>query len=135
MGRHKLFLTAVIAAVVLAALAIGPASAFAGGWPGQQQALFVQTDNLSANSIMVYDRSWNGTLSLAGSYLTGGMGGQAAGSHRRPARLAGLTRHRRRRATCCSPSTPAATASRSSAWRVATSSSSSRSSPPAASSP
>ncbi len=80
MGRHKLFLTVVIAAVVLSALAIGPASAFAGGWRAQRQALFVQTDNLTANSIMVYDRSRHGLLTLAGTYATGGMGGQAAGS-------------------------------------------------------
>ena len=56
------------------------ASAFAGGWPAQHQALFVQTDNTTANSIMVYDRAADGTLSLAGTYATGGMGGLAAGA-------------------------------------------------------
>ena len=29
---------------------------------------------------MVYQRAWNGTLTLAGTYATGGMGGVAAGS-------------------------------------------------------
>ena len=85
MRRPKVLLIVAIAAVVLTALAVGPASAFAGGWDrhehhGDRQALFVQTDNTTANSIMVYDRGWNGTLSLAGTYATGGAGGVAAGA-------------------------------------------------------
>ncbi len=40
----------------------------------------MQTNDTSANSIMVYDRSWNGMLTFAGTYATGGMGGVAAGS-------------------------------------------------------
>ena len=56
-------------------------SAFAsgGGWHSQKD-LFVQTNNTTANQIMVYQRAWNGTLTLAGTYATGGMGGVAAGS-------------------------------------------------------
>ena len=62
MGRHKLFLTVVIAAVVLSALAIGAGERLRRRLAqAQRQALFVQTDNLTANSIMVYDRSRHGT--------------------------------------------------------------------------
>jgi 6-phosphogluconolactonase (cycloisomerase 2 family) len=40
----------------------------------------VQTNNLGANRIIVYDRAWDGTLTRVTSYLTGGKGGMAAGS-------------------------------------------------------
>jgi hypothetical protein len=42
--------------------------------------VFVQTDNLAGNAIAVYDRAGNGTLSPAGTYATGGKGGQLNGS-------------------------------------------------------
>jgi 6-phosphogluconolactonase (cycloisomerase 2 family) len=40
----------------------------------------VQTDNLSGNQIVAYDRASNGALSEAGTYDTGGLGGQLVGS-------------------------------------------------------
>jgi 6-phosphogluconolactonase (cycloisomerase 2 family) len=40
--------------------------------------VWVQTNELSGNSIVVYDRAANGTLSQAGTYATGGNGGAAA---------------------------------------------------------
>jgi hypothetical protein len=43
-------------------------------------AVFVQTDALSGNSIAVYDRDHGGTLTAAGTYATGGNGGQLDGS-------------------------------------------------------
>ena len=45
-----------------------------------QKALFVQTNNTTANQIMVYDRAWNGTLTFAASYATGGKGATASGA-------------------------------------------------------
>jgi 6-phosphogluconolactonase (cycloisomerase 2 family) len=42
--------------------------------------VFVQTDNLAGNQVVAYDRSWNGTLTQAGIYATGGLGGQLEGS-------------------------------------------------------
>ena len=42
--------------------------------------VFVQTDNLAGNAIAVYDRAADGTLTAAGTYVTGGNGGQLAGS-------------------------------------------------------
>ncbi len=47
---------------------------------GAGGAVFVQTDNPSGNAVAVYDRSWNGTLSSAGTYATGGLGGVLTGS-------------------------------------------------------
>jgi hypothetical protein len=43
-------------------------------------AVFVQTDNLSGNTIVAYDRAQDGTLTQVGVYPTGGLGGQLAGS-------------------------------------------------------
>jgi 6-phosphogluconolactonase (cycloisomerase 2 family) len=70
-------------------LALAAAAAFAGtaqASPAQHHTdhpaapVFVQTDNPSGNSIVVYDRSSQGTLSRAGSYRTGGLGGVLDGS-------------------------------------------------------
>ena len=83
MGRSKV-LAAVLVAVLLVAIALtfGVANASAKGCDRHQshQALFVQTDEPSANHIVVYDRAGNGMLKFAGSYATGGKGGVAAGA-------------------------------------------------------
>jgi DNA-binding beta-propeller fold protein YncE len=42
--------------------------------------VFVQTDNLAGNEVVAYDRGPGGTLTPAGTYATGGLGGQLAGS-------------------------------------------------------
>jgi DNA-binding beta-propeller fold protein YncE len=77
---------ATLAAAAALAGAVGSASAF-GGPPGgytfgygSDQAVFAQTDNLSGNQIVAYDRAANGTLTQAGVYSTGGLGGQLTGS-------------------------------------------------------
>jgi DNA-binding beta-propeller fold protein YncE len=64
------------------ALAAGPAGAtpFQFGHPGADHAVFVQTDNPSGNQVVAYQRSGNGTLTVAGTYNTGGVGGILAGS-------------------------------------------------------
>jgi 6-phosphogluconolactonase (cycloisomerase 2 family) len=56
-------------------MAAGQASAFPG-----DRAVFVQTDNLAGNQIIAYDRAPNGTLTQAGTYDTGGLGGALEGS-------------------------------------------------------
>lgn len=43
-------------------------------------AVFVQTDNLAGNAVVAYQRSSDGTLTQAGIYPTGGLGGQLSGS-------------------------------------------------------
>jgi 6-phosphogluconolactonase (cycloisomerase 2 family) len=67
------------------AAAVGPAvaSVHAGYGPdpgGARHVVFVQTDNTADNEIVAYQRAADGTLQLAGSYPTGGIGGQLAGS-------------------------------------------------------
>src|SRR2546421_4658619 len=65
----------------LASLAAAP-SAFAGG---KAPVVFVQTNELGGNHVVVYDRGADGRLSSAGTYATGGNGGAAlpgAESHR-----------------------------------------------------
>lgn len=47
---------------------------------GARHTVLVQTDSLSGNRIVIYDRARDGSLTRAGSYRTGGLGGQAAGS-------------------------------------------------------
>jgi 6-phosphogluconolactonase (cycloisomerase 2 family) len=48
--------------------------------PQPAGAVFVQTDNLSGNTIVAYDQAADGTLTQAGVYPTGGLGGQLSGS-------------------------------------------------------
>ena len=79
-------LGAVAAAGTAAALMATAGSAAArqvshsAGHPGLGADVFVQTDNLAGNAVSVYDRGGNGTLTAAGTYSTGGKGGQLAGS-------------------------------------------------------
>ncbi len=63
--------------LAVAALCIVGASAFAAP---TFRAVFAQTDNLKGNQVVVYDRSSEGTLTQAGIYDTGGLGGQLEGS-------------------------------------------------------
>ncbi len=76
-------LPAAAAALAVAAFAAPAASASTAGHytsPGAHDAVFVQTDNLNGNAVVAYHRAWNGTLTLAGTYATGGLGGQLTGS-------------------------------------------------------
>jgi 6-phosphogluconolactonase (cycloisomerase 2 family) len=75
---------AMVAGLLLAAggtvLAVPAGAAAAPGWPGGGPAVFVQTDNLAGNRVVAYRRAGDGALTLAGTYATGGLGGQLAGS-------------------------------------------------------
>src|ERR1700733_13739704 len=78
---------AALAASLLAAAAAlaGPAASAATTGqqrfvPGAARAVFVQTDNLAGNQVVAYRRAADGTLTLAGTYATGGLGGQLSGS-------------------------------------------------------
>jgi 6-phosphogluconolactonase (cycloisomerase 2 family) len=63
----------------LAAPALAAPAAHAGGSPGGG-AVFVQTDNTAGNAVVAYHRAPDGTLTLAGTYPTGGRGGVLTGS-------------------------------------------------------
>ncbi len=74
--RAAMRLAAVVGVLASTALGLGAGSALAAGG----QPVFVQTDGLTGNQIAVYDRSAAGTLSPAGTYATGGVGGKLEGS-------------------------------------------------------
>jgi hypothetical protein len=48
--------------------------------PQPAGAVFVQTDNLAGNTVLAYEQAADGTLTQAGIYPTGGLGGQLTGS-------------------------------------------------------
>ncbi len=81
---RTLFATAAVAtaAVALAAPAAASAATVHGrsAGPAAGPAVFVQTDNTAGNQVVAYQRSGDGTLTLAGTYPTGGLGGQLTGS-------------------------------------------------------
>jgi 6-phosphogluconolactonase (cycloisomerase 2 family) len=81
---NRLGAAAVAAAVTASAAAAfaAPASASAAAHRsgGAGPAVFVQTDNLSGNTVVAYDRHSNGHLTRAGTYPTGGLGGALDGS-------------------------------------------------------
>src|SRR6202046_3540324 len=56
---------------------VPPVPAFA---HGGDHAVFVQTDNTAGNQIVAYHRNADGTLTAAGTYATGGLGGVLNGS-------------------------------------------------------
>lgn len=75
---------ALSAGAALAASAVAaPASAATarhGLIPPSASAVFVQTDNTAGNEIVAYHRTAGGSLTRAGTYRTGGLGGQLTGS-------------------------------------------------------
>jgi DNA-binding beta-propeller fold protein YncE len=68
--------TTLVLTAAAACLALGGGSAAADAAP----AVFAQTDALTGNQIVAYDRAGDGTLTQAGVYPTGGLGGQLEGS-------------------------------------------------------
>jgi hypothetical protein len=71
-------------ALTATALLATPSLAATQGTQGSQHPasgqVFVQTDSTSGNAIVVYQRNHDGTLSEAGQYATGGLGGILGGS-------------------------------------------------------
>jgi 6-phosphogluconolactonase (cycloisomerase 2 family) len=82
MGRSKTIAAITLVVLLVAGLAlVGAGVALANGMDRHSRhAVFVQTNDLSANSIIVYDRAANGMLKESGTFMTGGKGGMAAGS-------------------------------------------------------
>lgn len=81
--KNVLKLTAATGAAVTAA-ALFPAVANAStathrAFPAAG-AVFAQTDGLTGNQVVAFDRAADGTLTQAGAYATGGVGGQLTGS-------------------------------------------------------
>jgi hypothetical protein len=84
LGRAAVLATALFAAAATPALAATgqPASSngSGSGLAGARGTVFVQTDNPAGNQVIAYDRQPGGTLSEAGAYPTGGLGGIRSGS-------------------------------------------------------
>lgn len=75
----KLLLRAATLSGVIAILAAGSSTVFAeedGGGP----AVYVESNGISGNAILVYHRAENGALTQVASYPTGGLGGVASGA-------------------------------------------------------
>lgn len=70
----RIALAVVVLAGALAALAGTAAAAPSSG------VVFALTDNTAGNQVVAYDRAPNGSLTAAGTYATGGLGGVLAGS-------------------------------------------------------
>ena len=71
-----------VSALIAAAFVIPATSASASDYrpEGPSRVVFVQTDNTAGNQVVAYDRASDGTLTLAATYNTGGLGGQLVGS-------------------------------------------------------
>jgi 6-phosphogluconolactonase (cycloisomerase 2 family) len=75
--KHRPALAALLTATALALVGAQAAAAHAAHRHGHKHVVFVQTNQPTGNQIAVYDRASDGTLSLAGTYATGGLGGAA----------------------------------------------------------
>jgi hypothetical protein len=81
MSRTTRRLAGALATLAVTAAASTGSSALAFFPPSATgNTVFVQTDGLAANQIVAYDRHGDGTLTQAGTYNTGGRGGQLTGS-------------------------------------------------------
>jgi hypothetical protein len=89
---------AALAAGLTFAATATPSTALADEQNGDPGAVFVQTNDISENSILAYARSADGTLTPAGRYPTLGRGGTEVGAPTDPLSSQGsLTFDRRRR--------------------------------------
>jgi hypothetical protein len=66
--------------LALASVLAGTAAAASATGRSAGHAVFVLTDNTSGNQVVAYDRGEDGSLTQAGTYATGGVGGVLAGS-------------------------------------------------------
>jgi 6-phosphogluconolactonase (cycloisomerase 2 family) len=62
------------------ASAASAATTSSGDPGGASNVVFVQTDNTAGNQVVAYDRAAGGTLTLAHTYNTGGLGGKLTGA-------------------------------------------------------
>ena len=83
--HRRLWFAPVSAAMALGAMlgltpAADAADAIGANGHGAERVVFVQTNNLTGNRIVAYDRSDDGSLSFAKGYATGGRGGALDGA-------------------------------------------------------
>src|SRR5689334_565808 len=81
MQRHTRAVVAAVSAAAVVAVFTGTAGAASGSFGrNSSHVVFVQTDNVAGNQVVAYDRGPDGSLTQAGTYSTGGLGGVLAGS-------------------------------------------------------
>ncbi len=80
LGRLVPGLASALAVAAFAAPAASASTISHRDLPSARGVVFVQTDNTAGNAVVAYDRASDGTLTLAGTYPTGGLGGILAGS-------------------------------------------------------
>lgn len=80
MTRSLTRASAVLATLAFVATVAASASSASTRPHGPSPAVFVQTNGLAANAIVVYDRAPDGHLTPAGTYATGGTGAAAVGA-------------------------------------------------------
>ena len=68
-----------VAGATLAATAVLSAPASAASHDRHDGVVFVQTDDVDGNKVVAYDRSQDGTLTLAASYRTGSLAARWTG--------------------------------------------------------
>jgi 6-phosphogluconolactonase (cycloisomerase 2 family) len=73
--RTRALLSALVGAAAL--LLVGAEPALAGHHGGNGSVVFVQTNELGGNRVVVFDQGSDGRLTQAGTYPTGGLGGAA----------------------------------------------------------
>jgi 6-phosphogluconolactonase (cycloisomerase 2 family) len=73
-------LTAAVAAAAALCAAALTAAVPASATPAAAGTVFVQSDDTAGNTVVAYDRAADGTLTQAGVYPTGGLGGALPGS-------------------------------------------------------
>jgi 6-phosphogluconolactonase (cycloisomerase 2 family) len=82
MTRFGLATGAALGLATLAAPVAAGADGNGGGWNpgGANHVVFVQTDNVSGNQVVAYERAADGALTQSHTYATGGLGGVLTGS-------------------------------------------------------
>src|SRR5258708_5199227 len=77
---RPLFRATLVAGALIASSAIGASAHEPEHADGANHAVFVQTNDPAGNQILAYHRANNGTLTLTGTYDTGGKGGRVEGA-------------------------------------------------------
>ena len=79
-ARSAAIAVATAAATALLAVPASAVTADHAHRPASGSPVFVQSDNTAGNTVVAYDRAADGSLTRAGVYSTGGLGGVLAGS-------------------------------------------------------
>src|SRR4051794_26244093 len=77
---RPLFRATLVAGALIVSSAVGASAQEQDHGDSASHAVFVQTNDPAGNQILAYHRANNGTLTLTGTYDTGGKGGRVEGA-------------------------------------------------------